>query len=272
MDLEKNKSTIDHLSLITNLIETRIKMRASTYTAFVDFKKAYDTVNRNLLWNKLCNIGVNGKMFKAVKSLYNSVSSCDRINGSKTDWFDVTTCLRQGCCLSPLLFNCFVNDFASKVKALNIGIDIGGGNKACIMLYADDIVLLAENETDLQLMLNLLSDWCHSNFMSINPQKTNIVHFRPRSVPKTNCNFKCGKYDINVCDKYIYLGLTLDEFLDFNVTASFVSKSASRALGLLIAKFKAVGGMPYNVFTSLFESMVWSIVACGAAIWGTRSF
>ena len=132
------------------------------------------------------------------------------------------------------------------------------------MLYDDDIVLLAENETDLQLMLNLLSDWCHSNFMSINPQKTNIVHFRPRSVPKANFNFKCGEYDIDVCDKYIYLGLTLDEFLDFNVTASFVSKSASRALGLLIAKFKAVGGMPYNVFTKLFESMVWSIVANGA--------
>ena len=82
-------------------------MKASTYTAFIDFKKAYDTINRNLLWNKLCNIGVNGKMLKAVKSLYTTVSSCVRINGLKTDWFDVKTGLRQGCCLSPLLFNCF---------------------------------------------------------------------------------------------------------------------------------------------------------------------
>ena len=187
--------------------------------------------------------------------MYTTVSSCVRINGLKTEWFDVKTGLRQGCCLSPLLFNCFVNDFACKVKALDIGIDIGGESKACIMLYADDIVLMAETETDLQLMLNLLSDWCCTNLMSINPLKTNIVHFRPKSILKTNFNFKCGEFNIEVNDKYIYLGLTLDEFLDFNVTASFVSKSASRALGLLIAIFKAIGGMPYNVYTKLFNGM-----------------
>ena len=73
------------------------------------------------------------------------------------------------------------------------------------MLYADDIVLLAETETDLQLMLNLLSDWCCTNLMSINPSKTNIVHFRPRTIPKTNVIFKCGEFNITVNDKYIYL-------------------------------------------------------------------
>ena len=151
----KNRSTIDHLSSLNNIIETRIKMRVSTFTAFIDFKKAYDTVDRNLLWDKLCKIGINGKMFKAVKSLYTTVSSCVRINGLKTEWFDVKTGLRQGCCLSPLLFNCFVNDYACKVKALDIGIDIGGESKACIMLYADDIVQMAETETDLQLMLKV---------------------------------------------------------------------------------------------------------------------
>ena len=153
----KKRSTIDLLSSLTNIIETRIKTKASTFTAFIDFKKAYNTIDINLLWNKLCNIGVNGKMLKAVKSLYTTVSSSVRINGLKTDWFDVKTGLRQGCCLSPLLFNCFVNDFACKLKALDIGTDIGNGQKACIMLYADDIVLLTETETDLQLMLNLLS-------------------------------------------------------------------------------------------------------------------
>lgn len=268
----KQRSTTDHISSLTNIIETRIKQKLSTFTAFVDFKKAYDTVNRNILWKKLCNLGINGKMLKAIKSLYASVSSCVRINGLKTDWFDVKTGLRQGCCLSPLLFNCFINDFACKIKALDVGIDIGNESKVCIMLYADDIVLLAESETDLQLMLNTLSEWCETNYMSINSSKTNVIHFRPRSKPKTNFIFKCGDLDISIAEKYIYLGLTLDEFLNFNITASFVAQSASRALGLLIAKYKALGGMPYKVYTKLYDSLVWSIVAYGAAIWGTQSF
>ena len=71
------------------MIETRIKRKLSTYMAFIDFKKAYDSIDRNLLWQKLIRVGVKGRMLRAVKSLYSSVSSCVRINGFTTDWFDV---------------------------------------------------------------------------------------------------------------------------------------------------------------------------------------
>ena len=62
------------------------------------------------------------------------------------------------------------------------------------------------------------------------------------------------------------------EFLGFDVTAKIVAQSASRALGLLIAKYNSMGGMPYDVFTKLYDSMVWPIISYGAAIWGTISF
>jgi hypothetical protein len=78
--------------------------------------------------------------------------------------------------------------------------------------------------------------------MTINVKKSNIVHFRSLSTPRTSFPFKCGT------DSYIYLGLALNEFLDYNFTAKFVAKAASRALGLIIAKFKQLGGMPFNVF------------------------
>ena len=99
-------------------------------------------------------------MLKAVQSLYKSVSSCVRINGLTIDWFDVNAGLRQGCPLLPLLFNCFINDLAKKIKAIGKGIDIEEGERICILLYADDVVLLGENESDLQTMLNVLTAWC----------------------------------------------------------------------------------------------------------------
>ena len=64
----------------------------------------------------------------------------------------------------------------------------------------------------------------------------------------------------------------MTENLDYNIMAKHVSKSASRALGLVISKFKAFGGLPYNTFTKLYDSVVWSTISYGAAIWGDRSF
>lgn len=268
----KDRNTIDQVISLTNLIETRQKQRLSTFCAFIDFKKAFDLIDRNLLWRRLSQIGIHGKMFDALKSLYTSVHSCVRVNGFKSEWFNVKAGLRQGCSLSPILFNIFINDFALSVKAFGKGVDIGDGEKVSIMLYADDMVLIADNENDLQLMLDILNRWCIDNRMSVNPTKSQIVHFRPRSVPRTDYKFTCGVQDLQVVDRYVYLGLTLTEFLDFGITAKMVSQSASRALGLLIAKFKIMGGMPFDVYSKLYDTMVWPVISYGAAVWGDQTY
>ena len=142
------------------------------------------------------------------------------------------------------------------VKAFGKGVKIDDEEKVCIMMYADDIVLLADNENDLQSMLNLLDSWYSINYMVINPIKSQIVHFRPRSIPCTNFTFTCGSNELKIVDKYVYLGITLTEFFDFNVTAKMVSQAAGRAFGLLIAKYKTLGGMPFDVYCKLYDAMV----------------
>ena len=267
----KCRSTIYQVSTLTNIIESRKKRKLSTFCAFIDFRKAYDCINRDLLWEKLESVGINGKLFNAIKSLYTSVTSCVRLNNLTTEWFDVKCGLRQGCCLSPLLFNLFINDLAVRIKALGKGVCLDG-DIVSILLYADDIVLIAETAEDLQLMLNCLNEWCSANCISVNASKSNVIHFRPKSVPQIDVQFNCGSHNLDISDRYTYLGLALNEFLDYNVTAKAVAQSASRALGLLIAKFKSMGGMPYDVYTKLYESMVWPVVSYGASIWGIKSF
>ncbi len=89
-------------------------------------------------------------------------------------------------------------------------------------------------------------------------------------IPRSPFLFTLGNETLKVVDRYTYLGLVLQEHLDFNVTAKIVAQSASRALGLVICKCKAVGGLPYDVFTHLFDSIVWPVVGYGAAIWGQK--
>ena len=138
------------------------------------------------------HIGVSGKMPKAVQSLYKSVSSYVRINGFTTDWFDVSVGLRQGCPLSPLLFNCFINDLPEKVKAIGKGVLIDEDERVCILLYyADDVVLLGGNEADSQAMLNVLYAWCGESHMVVNHSKSKVVLYRPASIPLTSFDFSC---------------------------------------------------------------------------------
>lgn len=210
-------------------------------------------------------------MLNMLKSIYNQVECCVRVNGFKSDWFPVNLGLKQGCLMSPILFNLYVNDLAIELK--NIGTGVKCGNEyVSVLLYADDICLLAENERDLQQMLDVLYTWCRKWMMNVNTKKSNIVHFRNGAKPKTDCVFKFGSDSLVMVPSYKYLGLILTEHLDYDVTAKMVAQSAGRALGLLIAKFKACGGMPYDVYTRLYDVLVQSVINYGAAIWGTKSY
>ena len=148
----KSRSTIDHVSTLTNIIDTKKKRKLSTFCAFIDFRKGYDCINRGLLWGKLEEIGIADKLLGAVKSLYVSVSSCVRINNLTIELFDVTCGLRQGCNVSHLLFNLFINDLALQIKALGKGVLVDD-QLISILLYADDVDLIADNADDLQCML-----------------------------------------------------------------------------------------------------------------------
>ena len=103
--------------------------------------------------------------------------------------------------------------------------------------------------------------------MNVNFEKTKIVHFRNPYVPPTNDIFLLVEKQLGVVSKYQYLGLLLTEFLDYNG----VARSAGRALSLLIVKSKAHGGFHFDTYTKLYDSLVWSVISYGAAIWGTRN-
>ena len=267
----KNRSTLEHLSSLTSIIETRKAAKLSTFVGFVNFSKASDRVPRELLWLKLEKMGLDGNMLQALKGIYQQVQCCVRVQGSLTKFFNVGTGLKQGCLLSPMLFNLYLNDFICNVKESGLGISVDG-EKIAILVYADDIVLIAENEQDLQTMMNMLNDWCKIWQMSVNIDKTNVIHFRPKSIPLTDKIFMCDGKEVKRVSQYKYLGLILSEHLDYNITAKMVANAAGRALGLLIAKSRAHGGMPYNCFSKLYSCLVQSIIDYGAAIWGTRDF
>jgi hypothetical protein len=268
-----DRNCVDHLNSLVNIVESRLKINQSTFAAFIDFQKAYDGINRNLMWSKLLHQGIasKSKLMTALQGIYSNVKCTVNVNGCHTDWFDVSVGLRQGCILSPLLFNLFINDLVSAIKENTSGIPVADEN-ICVLMYADDLVMLARNERDLQQMLDVLNTWCFQWGMNVNQSKSEIMHFRIPSKSRTNVKFRIGENVTNIVPHYRYLGLVLNEFLDFSFTAGHVAMAASRALGILIAKSKAYGGMPFSSFSKLYKSIVLPVIHYGSAIWGHKQF
>ena len=113
------------------------------YCAFLDFRKAFDYVDRNLLWHKLLALGIRGRIFDVIRSMYQAVKSQVQVGADRTEPFECLLGVRQGECLSPILFAMYLNDIEETFRNNNFdGINMGL-TRMLILLYADDAVIMS---------------------------------------------------------------------------------------------------------------------------------
>ena len=99
---------------------------------------------------KIHHLGIRGKCYKFIEQLYLSSKACVRVDGELSESFSIEKGVRQGCPLSPILFNLFINDIFNKCDDCGITIE---GKKCCGGLFADDIVLCTPTRSQLKKML-----------------------------------------------------------------------------------------------------------------------
>ena len=138
---------------------------------FLDLKKAFDTVNHNILLKKLYHYGIRGNLFKWFESYLTNRSQYVLFNGIKSDIRDVTCGVPQGSILGPLLFIIYINDFS------------GVSDKLFYVLFADDTnVFLSGKDINIlidtiQFELTKLHDWLLANKLTLNIAKTHFMIF-----------------------------------------------------------------------------------------------
>ena len=136
------------------------------------------------------------------------------------------------------------------------------------MLYADDILLVAKSEAELQILIHALETWCNTWKLRVNVTKTNVLHFRGPKKKRTTFNFEINNEPIEIVSMYKYLGFYLHELSDFNIMGTKMTESGNRALGNIIGKFKVLNNISYSTFTQLYNSNVASILDYDSEIWG----
>ena len=115
-------SNLDHVFVLNELINIYLNQNKRMYCCFIDYQKAFDTIDRSALWSKIISNGINGKILRVVHNMYKSAKSCIKQQSRKSGFFSCNMGVRQGENLSPLLFAFFLNDFqdtlSSKYKGL----------------------------------------------------------------------------------------------------------------------------------------------------------
>ena len=267
-----SRSCIDHIFTLCTIIRNRKALGYDTFLSFIDYKKAFDSVDRHLLLYKLSQIGISGRFYSAIQSMYKNPKSRVILNEFENEYFDCPIGVKQGDCLSPTLFAIFINDLAEEIKSCGVRLQLDSDTFVNILLYADDIVLLAESEGDLQFLLLIVENWCKKWRLEVNLSKTNILHIRSKRKSQSNFMFLFDKQPVPYCSMYKYLGCTINEYFDTTATVSLLADSAGRALSSIITKMIKNGGFPYNVFSTLYQACVCSISDYGGEVFGFKLF
>ena len=204
------------------------------YACFVDFSKAYDSVWRKGLLYKLIINGLSFQFISLIDSMYSELKAAVKLSNGITPFFNSAVGLRQGCNLSPLLLNIFVNDIFDIFNDLKC-CPVKLNNKPITsLMYADDLLILSETEDGLKESLQRLGKYAKQWKMKISAKKTKIMVFSKQG-RKSDMKVKLYDLVIESCEQYPYLGTVFTPRNNFKTAhkMSFIRRPKEHSLDTL---------------------------------------
>ena len=230
--------------------------------------KPFIYVVRENLWSKLIKLGLRGKIFNIVKSIYSSIKSRVKYCNQLSEDFECMLGVRQGECLSPFLFSMFLNDLESVLAESGInGIDVDNF-KLFLVLYADDIIIFANNAEELQHNLNVFHEYCKRWKLVVNVDKTKVMIFRKGGRLPNNISFHYNDIAIEIVSKFNYLGVvftTGGSFSDAQRTLAGQSLKAIFKMNKYLYKYTDI---TVKHRLDLFDKLISPILNYGSEVWG----
>ena len=255
------RSTFGAVSLLHEIVDGRLKAKKRTYAAFIDLAKAFDKVDRTLLFAKLQNMSIPYKICATLFNIFNNVKIFLNAGDSKSEPFTSNIGGPQGDVSSALLFSLFTSDIVEFLPKLG---PIINGVIVSIILYADDMCLLAESAEDLQKMLDALKCYCDENKLEVNIRKTKVMVFHRGRLPKESFTYD-GK-SLEIVSSFCYLGFTLTVQLSFTQHLQVTISKARARIGLLYAKLP-IQDIPLHLVKQVFDTFIAPTFHYGLCLW-----
>ena len=261
----KGRSTVEQIFNLRQIIEKYQEHQQELFHVFIDFKKAFDRVWHQALWATMHKYNINKNLITLIEELYNHATSSVYLDGDIGEWFRTTVGVRQGCLLSPTLFNIFLERIMTDALEEHESTVSIGGRVVSNLRFADDIDGLAGSADELSELIKKLDESCSSYGMEISAEKTKVmtnVH-----VKNLQSEFKVKDNILQIVDKFIYLGATVADNGSKTEILSRMAKAQSALSKLKIvwddknisvkSKIRLLRSMVISVF--LYASESWTL-------------
>ena len=245
---------------MSQYVTSGIESKLHTLGVFVDLSKAFDTIDHNILLDKLYHFGVRGNTHKWFCSYLNNRSQYTSVEGVRSNHASIGRGVPQGSILGPLLFNLYINDIVDSLKPSKL------------ILFADDTTILLQETNfnnlilNMNLVLNKLHQWCTANRLKINYSKTSSILFGPKITTNIlHYSLKINDNTIDRVDSFIFLGIFVSSNLSWLEHILFLSKKISKNLGII---YKLKFTLPFHVIKILYYTLVQPYLSYCLPLWG----
>ncbi|GFS10292.1 retrovirus-related Pol polyprotein from type-1 retrotransposable element R2 [Elysia marginata] len=203
-----NNGTTNAIFTMMMLMRRCIETQKDLYLCFIDYSKAFDKVRHEELFHILDSLDIDGKDLRILKTLYWKQTATVRVGGEHSEETPITRGVRQGCILSPDLFNLYSKMILRELDNIQFqGIGLGGHNINNIR-YADDTVLIAQSEHSLQKMLDIVVKESEIKGLSLNIAKTESMTMSKKP-PAPSCKIRSNGTQVKQVNQFKYLGYML---------------------------------------------------------------
>ena len=273
LGFKKGAQTNDHILTLKTLIDKYTKKRRVQhyiYACFVDLRKAFDTVLRDLLLHKIADLGIAGEFFDVLSDMYSKSVAKIKVSNLLSPDIKIERGTEQGHPLSPDLFKIFIQDISSLFESSHPNYPALNKNIVSHLLWADDLVLLSLNSKGLQDNLDILHSFCVKMGLEVNSKKTKIITFCPSKQKPLYETIKLGDRIIEHTDKYCYLGIIFDRNGTFSAANAEMRAKAQRAFYSLKNNI-IKDSLSYKSRTTLFDTLVKPVLLYGCQVLAPHS-
>ena len=271
---QKNKSTVDCLFILQSLVQHSFSVGKSIYCSFIDYSRAFDSINHEALFYKLHKTGISSKVLNIIKMMYNKIKLCMRpdlvdsnIRNSNDYYFKPAAGVLQGEVISSYLFTIFVNDLPDILASPTFNPEEIIIN---LLMYADDMCCMSYSREGLQLALNDLSDYCDKWGLEVNTLKSKCMVFRRNGRIYAKDKWTLKNNILETVKEFKYLGYSLSTSGSHSNGVKNLRSSAHRAMFSLKCIFQKYKYLSPKIQLSLFNSMIKPILTYGCEIWGAQ--
>ncbi|MCP4337615.1 MAG: reverse transcriptase family protein, partial [Desulfobulbaceae bacterium] len=265
----KGRGCVDQIFSLRCVVEKCLEKGQKVYAAFMDLEKAYDRIDREGLWKVLRIYGVPGKLLRAVKSLYEGARAAVRVESEQSEFFELNVGLKQGCVMSPWLFSVYMDGVMKEIqgRAVDVGVPMMGEGsewKLPVLLFADDTVLLSDNEWELQGLVNMFRTVCERRNLKVNVGKSKVMVFERGAA--TDCEVRLNGQVMANVSSFKYLGSVMSKDGGLEDEMQERVQQGKRVVGTLksVTRNRA---MSMEVKKTLHDSVVIPTLTYGSEAW-----